>query len=802
MKRKIGKRVAALLLSTSFFVSTFVACNEQTGDVEVWSTYNILKVMRDLHNYPKLSPKLSVDLAIGETEAAQLLFTSEKDVKNFKLVAGELKSGDNVFTPENVSVYVQKYVNVVMKTHLQKNENYPTGYTPDMLLPMSLAEKYGENNSEAGANQGFYIEFTADSNTIPGMYTGVFTLQTDSMSTEIPVSVTVRNVTIAHSYGKSSFGLYQSTLENGEMDSSDAMYTKYYETLMRDYKVMLMHVPYALELDKFADSVLKYYDEPQFTSYGIPTFGGGDAQFDEAAFYDYVYEIAVCCTPEKNYLEKAYMYPLMADEPQDARKREIMMMCTAARDNLQYEIIDRLNANGFFDDYGGVDGEFAKTLQKSLQKLPCVITTDAIEGFGEEVDTYCPPMQYFSTDYLRGLYKEHESRNSGETWYYTCMQPIYPYPSHHIDDYLIGSRSMKWMQMAYDLEGYLYWHTSYYLEGKDNYAEASHFYFNGAPYNGDGYLTYPGAKYDYDGFLPSLRLTSYRDGQEDYDLLRSYDEALSTIYGGEVTANDVFTSSYEALFGGTIYNPSAVDFAAERKLLLDRAEALNSATGLVAYVQEENNASKLIVLAKEGSEIFVNGEKVTAQNTQYGVKYTATISGTVTVKATNGDSVAEYSLKSKKAKTSATLDVSAMQMSESSLVYLSEAGLDMTIVGKGDTIIQINSFKPGFFIQPTTVGGNLKELDSLTLKIDNQSNQAYPIEIVFTMSDGTSITLEKYTLQPGENTIDIRNIPLYYGFTGKKPERLRVIFPNSENNVIIKERKVTLQELSYTKLGG
>ena len=801
MKKKLAKQTAALLFASALFSSAFVACDGQTGNVEVWSTYNTLKVMRDLHDYPKFAPELKAELAVGETEGAQLLYTPKTDIKSFDLIAGELKSGDDVFKAENVTVYVQKYVEVIMKTHLQKNDAYPAGYTPDMLLPMSYAKAYGENSSKAGANQGFYVEFKADFDTVPGTYTGTFTLKTDGVTTEIPVSVTVRDVTVAHSYGKSSFGLYQDTLQYGEMDSSDEMYTKYYETLMRDYKTMLMHVPYALELDKFADSVIKYYDEPQFISYGIPTFGGGVVDFDEAAFYDYVYEIAARCTPEKNYLEKAYVYPLMADEPQSAKKREIMNMCTAARDNLQNVIVERLDANGFFDEHGGVEGSFAQTLKATLAKLPCVITTDAIEGFGEEVDTYCPPVQYFATDYLRDLYKEHAARNSGETWYYTCMQPIYPYPSHHVDDYLMGSRTMRWMQMAYDLEGYLYWHTSYYLEGKDNYSEASHYYFNGAPFNGDGYLTYPGAKYGHEGPLPSLRLVSTRDGQEDYDLLRTYDEMLANVYGGEVKANEVLESSYESLFGGAIYNPSDADFQTERKLLLDRVEDLSSDTGLVAYSKADGAEHTLTVYAKTGVEIFVNGEKVTAKATEYGLKYTAKLNGAATVRAVNGDTVCERKIAAPKTQTSVTLDASAIQMTESSVAVAGADGMEMTIVGKGDTLIQINSFKPGFYIGASALGGSLAKLDSLSFEIVNNENKTYAIEIVFTMKDGTNVTLEKYALGPGENTVKICNIPLYYGHTGQKPDRLRVIFPNSENNVIVKERKVTLKRIGYTKQG-
>ncbi len=798
---KVIKITAAMLSTIALSTALLSACqSEKTGDVDVWSTYNTLKVMQSKHDYPKLEAKISTELVIGETEGAQLLFTPETNIKSFELVAGELKSGENTFKAENIKIYVQKYINVLLKTHLQKNDAYPAGYIPDFLLPMELCKKNNENHSEAGNNQGFYVEFTADAETKAGTYTGTFQLKTDGKTTEIPVSVTVRDFTVSHSYGKSCFALYQNTLLYGELDSSDEMYTAYYETLMRDYKLMLMHVPYGTEYEDFADSVVKYYDEPQFTSYAFPTFGG-HKQFSEEALNDYVYAVAKRCTPEKNYLEKGYIYPMMADEPQSADKIELMKRTTAVCDALDEVIIQRLDSEGFFDEYGGIEGEFAQSMVKALDGIECVITTDAIEGFGEDVDTYCPPIQYFSNDYLRELYEEHAEHNSGDIWYYTCMQPLYPYPSHHIDDYLIGMRSMRWMQMAYGLEGYLYWNSSYYVANIDPYNDPVRFTQDGAPYPGDGYLTYPGAKYEHYGPLPSLRLVAYRDGQEDYDLMRAYEELLTSVYGDEISVNDVLDSSYASMFGGAIYNPDDQTLLSERTLLLDRAEALASQTGLVAYTEEDGLGHKLVVYAKENSEIFVNGSKVNAETVNGVVKYTASVNSNVTVKAQNGDTVSELKLSVGKEKTAAVLSASALQMSDTSVVTAGENGLDLTLNGKGSTVIELNSFKPGFYLNASTFGGNLNKLQDLTFEFFNPEDKTYAIEIVFNMKDGTNITLNKYTVKPGENTIKIRNIPLYYGFSGKKPDRLRVIFPNTESGVAISGLNVTLERIAYTLNG-
>ena len=125
----------------------------------------------------------------------------------------------------------------------------------------------------------------------------------------------------------------------------------------------------------------------------------------------------------------------------------------------------------------------------------------------------------------------------------------------------------------------------------------------------------------------------------------------------------------------------------------------------------------------------------------------------------------------------------------------------MLIRSKGSTAIELNSFKPGFYLKETAFGGDFKNLDSFCLELENQSNKSYPIEIMLTLKDGTSVTLDKFNLKPGENIININNVPLYYDFTGKKPEKLRVVFPNSINNVLVDDCEVVLSKLSYTLKG-
>lgn len=98
-------------------------------------------------------------------------------------------------------------------------------------------------------------------------------------------------------------------------------------------------------------------------------------------------------------------------------------------------------------------------------------------------------------------------------WLYRAEQP---YPTYQIDDALISSRIVSWMQKDYGLAGNLYWETVFWTRYRDEVREKTDVY-EGDPMhfpgdNGDGYLVYPGDVYGIDGPVGSIRLESIRDG--------------------------------------------------------------------------------------------------------------------------------------------------------------------------------------------------------------------------------------------------------------------------------------------------
>lgn len=181
-----------------------VAATPRKAEVEVWSTYNTVKVLQSGGEYEKQNARLNISMARGETEGAQIILTPDRDVKSFELKKADLKNADgDVLPADSAELYVQKYIHVDDKTYNQDNQDYPEDCdVPDMLLYMETAKAFGENTIEAGKNQGITVEYTTTSETKPGTYTGVYTLIVDGTERNIPVSVTVWDIDVTKSYGK------------------------------------------------------------------------------------------------------------------------------------------------------------------------------------------------------------------------------------------------------------------------------------------------------------------------------------------------------------------------------------------------------------------------------------------------------------------------------------------------------------------------------------------------------------------------------------------------------------------------
>ena len=826
MKSRRAIRFLSCFAAVWFAVSA-ASCSGDTlptGEVEIWSTYNTTKIMREKYDYVKLDARIDVEMAKSETEGAQIIFTPDYNVRSYDLALSDLHSGENVFPKENIAVYKQGYVNVTSKTPNQQNTAYPVGWTADFMLPLEKAQEYGETTVSAGHNQGLTVEFSSLSETPAGTYTGTFSLVIDGVSTEIPVSVTVWDIDISAVYGKSCFGYsYSNDFMQGELSNTKETAEAFYEFLL-DNRISPSDFPPGPEAtpEEFVEEFQKYCHHKYFSSFGFPVRRGSSKYtVNYESLYQYVKPIAQLCTPEENWMEMAYYYLVPIDEPATQDDFNAVDAYREGIDGMEERIISELKEEGFYDSLlqkGYTQEEtdaFRTELEESIRSIPQVVTTPYNDNLKERVNTYCPPIQYYDTEYERREYAENAEINGSEQWFYTCMQPIYPYPSFHIDDYLIGARIQKWMQAAYDVEGYLFWDAAAYKNVSqdivvDPYTDPNRFYYGSTPFPGDGYLTYPGYKYGERKPFGSLRLAAYRDGQEDMDLIGAFDSLLQSYeeyYGAQVSANDVLQGEYAKIFTGAVYNESDAQFYSVRRTVAKLyGYAASDAKLIIGNSNITGTTVTTEIYAAAGYTLKVNGAEVAAQESGSGSKFVITddlsaksVSYELELYDPDGKKCAEYERFVSDQIHSATLSENAVSVSEGSAFTVAEGKAEFEIVSKTEgEFFELASFVPMFRLGQDCFGVSVSQLEEISFTLVNDTDTDLTLSVCISSgnrrSELTKVVVpahsaEEYTVS-GIASSGIDGLASADGFA--------FAFENlDENSKPYPVRRLTLQNVYY-----
>lgn len=121
-------------------------------------------------------------------------------------------------------------------------------------------------------------------------------------------------------------------------------------------------------------------------------------------------------------------------------------------------------------------------------------------------------VEFFHNDFEH--YQERQ-RAGEEVWFYTCMYPQGEYANRFIEQPLLKTRLLHWINYRYGITGYLHW--GYNQWGKDSPFTHATGQYADQQYlpAGDPWIVYPGR----DGPLDSIRHEAMRDGIADYELL-------------------------------------------------------------------------------------------------------------------------------------------------------------------------------------------------------------------------------------------------------------------------------------------
>lgn len=128
-----------------------------------------------------------------------------------------------------------------------------------------------------------------------------------------------------------------------------------------------------------------------------------------------------------------------------------------------------------------------------------------------------------STDFEGNVRQMREAMLPGQEWWsYVCMGPGAPQPNLQFANSPIQQRAVMWRVWKEQGTGFLYWAVNYDARQAGE-PDAPVRFVDGLP-PGDGVLVYPGEPWGVDGPLASIRLERWRDGMEDYEYLRAYEQ--------------------------------------------------------------------------------------------------------------------------------------------------------------------------------------------------------------------------------------------------------------------------------------
>ena len=565
------KKIFALLLALVMVIPLLAGCKEepqsqpaaQTDDaVKLWYSYNTENLMQDLE-YPELMAERDSTLRLhavrNDAETMQLMITPGVNIVSYDLTMAELKTEDGqVFAKENFELFAVYYAEVTESYNMDAYY----GFYPDALVPLENYKTSHYNFINAGKNQAIMVQANVPADQAPGFYTGTAVLTLDSATYNIPIELTVYDAEIpVENHMQSAYGIWFQQLAYGEGYYSEELAQAYWDFLV-ERRTMPMYYRNGVTtgVEVFADYIAEELAENPaiscyrlmhtYTNYDLGRIVERESVLSMlTALAKKNVELRQAGNETVDLFKKAYFYlGDVVDEPAGPsiqRVRDCDLIITECK----YAVAEEYFKDQYPDLYQSCleVGHLVTTGYN-----PDLVGSDTVGG----VQTWCPQYQHWQTEAQREEYyarMETPDRQGGEeAWWYGCNNPKVPYPTYHLDDDLIGTRVLFWMQHEYGVQGDLYYCVNI-VNHSDNAAPWTEVYYDDAA--NDGRLLYPGSEFGIFGPISTLRMESIFQGREDYECLWTIEQAIlayNEANGTDYDPDELMSWLYEDLYEGVI----------------------------------------------------------------------------------------------------------------------------------------------------------------------------------------------------------------------------------------------------------
>jgi len=596
MNKKWALLTMSALLAATLTAPVSLAKTDPLFDV--WVPTNVDKVMRD-QAFPDAAGALKLELsaARNEYETGQFIVKAGTELRKLQVKISDLKhtaSGAKI-SSDNIELFRQHYIEVTTST----TAYYPKGWYPDALIPL---EAEGMLAVPAGQNQGITVKVYVPKGTPAGLYTGEIMLHETGNPVRIPIEFTVWDFELTdESHSKTNFGIWGGPIQekHGNVVGEEAwQYIEKYYLEQLDYRLTPGYLPIPdTDIDEYVARAPKYIHDPRVSAYRLPYYRTADGEPNVEKIKELVDKLR-----EKGLLDKAYFYVSEIDEP--------------ARDKY-----DRVKF-------------ITEALEEAAPGVPHLVTIQPVDELVGDVDIWVPSIDKFDYEFAK------ERQEAGDhVWWYTYVKPVHPFPSYHVDDDMVGTRLLAWMQHDYGVEGTLYWATTQFqkwasVNGVYQYISrdvwTDPLAFPGA--NGDGYLFYPGTEIGIDGPIGTIRLETLRESMEDYEYLWTYEQKLRGIaeqlgIAGTIEYRDAIRPFYDRLYDDIkAYEENGEIVNEVRKDVAEEIVSQQNVPVLVTVTTPQDGSREITVYTMPGADVTLNGAAVSLaeQGTSFS-KYTAVL---------------------------------------------------------------------------------------------------------------------------------------------------------------------------------
>lgn len=457
----------------------------------------------------KGSKQVSLTAARGEGESAQIIVRPSEDITALSATCEAFTSSNGyTIAPE---LKLVKYIPI--------KESNPKSFQVTGLYPDPLVDMY-TFDVKAFESQGIWLDVWVPRSAPVGKYKGSVTVSCNGKTESIPVTLTVRNVTLAvtPSLKTHVWNLVTNTAPDIPIETRNQLNMQVLKYRISTPPTLPWAGVYSQKPDGTWIAEWSEFDRftQSFVSAGCTSFRvesiitWGTVMPEASKLPEIKAKLKLLAThlQQKGWM-KWFMFYIFDEVPAS--------QLSGVRDICNFiHSVDR--------DYRVIG-----TINWHLQDLV---------GY---IDVWVPHLGAYDA----GFADKMRARGD-ESWVYTCIGAVASnYPTSWIIDYYSHSqRALGWWLWENKCDGYLYWGIDIYW--KDPWTDTQLV----PPGNGDGVLYYPDPNRPVGTFpypkFPSIRMTMHRDGFEDYDLFSTLDKiikdnpALKTKYGSLLSAGKTF----------------------------------------------------------------------------------------------------------------------------------------------------------------------------------------------------------------------------------------------------------------------